>query len=334
MRAPRFWDRAPGQPGLMARFLAPLGWLYGAATARRVARNGARLGVPVICVGNLNAGGTGKTPTVIALARFLQGKGVKPHVVSRGYGGSIEGPARVEEGRHSAAETGDEPLLLAAFLPAWVSKDRLAGCRAAEAAGAEVILLDDGFQNPGVFKDLSVVVVDAERGFGNGRCMPAGPLREPVDAGLKRAGAVLSIGTEEAQKSFEKQWGSAITVSHAKGHLAPLETGMEWRGQRVLAFAGIGHPEKFFATLKALGADLVATRALSDHQELTPAIFNRLETQAKSLGAQLVTTEKDAVRLPPEHRLKVISLPVRLEIDDWGGLDGLIERLIATVPRG
>ncbi|MDQ2089546.1 tetraacyldisaccharide 4'-kinase [Marimonas arenosa] len=334
MRPPRFWFNPPEKPGLWARLLAPLGWLYVAVTARRVARAGTRLGIPVICVGNLNAGGTGKTPTVIALAQYLQGKGLKPHAVSRGYGGALEGPVRVEEQQHKATETGDEPLLLAAFLPVWVSKDRLAGCRAAAAAGADLILLDDGFQNPSVFKDLSIVVVDAWLGFGNGYCVPAGPLREPVAAGMKRAGTVLSIGQGPAQKTFEKQWGNEVTVAQAKGHLAPLQTGMDWQGQRVLAFAGIGHPEKFFATLRELGADVVEMRALDDHQELTPALFNRLETQAKSLGAQLVTTEKDAVRLPAEHRMKVLTLPVRLEIDDWGGLDRLIDALTATAPAG
>ena len=331
MRPPGFWWNPPERPGFAARVLAPLGRAYAAATARRVAREGARIGVPVICVGNLNAGGTGKTPTVIALALYLTGKGVKAHAVSRGYGGSLAGPVRVDERAHKAAETGDEPLLLAAFLPTWVSKDRLAGCRAAVEAGAEVILMDDGFQNPQVFKDLSIVVVDASKGFGNARCIPAGPLREPVAAGLKRADSVLSIGSGGAQKSFEKQWGNEIDVAHAKGHLAPLQTGMDWQAQRVLAFAGIGHPEKFFATLRALGAELVECRALDDHQELTPTLFNRLESQAKSLAAQLVTTEKDAVRLPEEHRLKVVSLPVRLEIDDWGGLDRLIDGLTAPL---
>lgn len=328
MRPPGFWLNPPERPGVFARLLSPLGKLYAGVTARRVRQDGARVGCPVICVGNINAGGTGKTPTVIALAQYLQSKGLNPIAVSRGYGGSVEGPVEVDPRVHTAQKVGDEPLLLAAFLPAWIAKDRLAGCQAAVEAGADVILLDDGFQNPLVFKDLSIVVVDAHRGFGNGLCIPAGPLREPVQEGLKRASAVLSIGSKESQEIFENQWGSVITVPHAKGALEPLQTGMDWQGQRVMAFAGIGHPEKFFATLRDLGADLVEMRALDDHQELTSALFNRLESQAKTLNAQLVTTEKDAVRLRPEDRYKVLALPVRLEIKEWDGLDTLIQDLI------
>lgn len=323
MKPPLFWYKPRS---LRAALLAPLGALYAKATAMRVAKApDHKAKIPVICIGNINAGGTGKTPTAMALAVRLTDQGHHVHIVSRGYGGSQNGPVQVDSQSHTAADVGDEPLLLAAFAPTWVSKDRAQGVQQAEAAGATMILLDDGFQNPSVHKDLSIVVVDAVKGFGNGRTLPAGPLREPAATGLARADALLVIGPDHARRAFQPT--VPATCIRLDGQLDPLPTGMPMQGLPVLAFAGIGHPEKFFATLKSMGADVVRGEALDDHQPLTDSLMLRLEGEAKARGLQLVTTEKDAIRLPDSFRPKVITIPVRLSVQDWSDLDKKIAAL-------
>lgn len=328
MRAPRFWSNPPESPGLAARVLAPAGWLYGLATRWRLSRTVPQgVGVPVVCIGNLVAGGAGKTPTAIRIIDALAARGLAVHALTRGHGGTIRGPHPVDPRRDTAQAVGDEPLLLAAFAPTWVSRDRVAGARAAVAAGAQVLVMDDGFQNPALAKTLSVLVVDAGQGFGNGRCIPAGPLRETVAEGLSRADAVVLIGPADEAETTQARWPMLGGLPVLRGTLAPLATGLPLAGADVVAFAGIGRPEKFFATLRACGARLVAAHAFPDHATFAPKALRRLLAEARASDAMLVTTEKDAVRLPPAFRREVMALPVRLRLDDPAALEALLDRL-------
>ncbi len=333
MQPPEFWQNSPTRPGGLAALLWPLSMIWKWQTRRRLARGAwRRVGVPVICVGNATLGGSGKTPTVMALVALLKDKGYSPHVVTRGFGGSLPGPTLVQERFHTARQVGDEPLLLAAFCNTWVSRDRHAGAQAAAHAGADVILLDDGFQNPGLAKDVSILVVDAQTGFGNGRVVPSGPLRESVADAVARADIVLLVGNSDRVSEFSNDEIRLSGRQVMHGEIKPLDTGMVWRGQKVLAFAGIARPAKFFATLQSLGADVVQTEALSDHQVLTPQLMHRLQNQAFALDAQLVTTEKDAVRLPIDLRTEVLTLPVRMVFGDTGALVDLLIKKAGIMP--
>lgn len=326
MRPPKFWNHGSKWHPL-ALALSPLSAIWAGLTARRLRRGAWQaMPEPVICVGNINAGGTGKTPTVIALAGFLAARGVQAHVVSRGYGGTEAGPLQVSEQAHSAAQVGDEPLLMAAFCPVWVARDRAAGAKAAIDAGAQVILLDDGFQNPSLQKDLSIIVVDAEIGFGNGHVMPAGPLRERLKSGLRRGDVIFSIGGAKAQADFGQNWPQIAGLPRLEAALKPLKTGMDWQGQRVIAFAGIGRPGKFFKTLEREGAEIVTMHAFADHAPYTEEVLQRLLKESRQKNAQLVTTEKDVARLPARLRREVISLPVRLEIANEALLEALMKK--------
>ncbi len=320
MRAPAFWWRAPEGAGWPARLLAPAVALWRMEARRRKrAAEPYRAPVPVICVGNLTVGGAGKTPLVAALLQRLDGSGAAVHVVSRGHGGRLAGPHRVDPGRDSHGEVGDEALMLAALAPVWVARDRGAGVRAAVGAGAAAVVMDDGFQNPSVAKDCSIVVVDAGQAFGNGRLIPAGPLREPVPEGLARAHAVVLVGENAERERALTRWPALAGAVAAR--LVPVETGLPLAGEPVMAFAGIGRPEKFFATLRRLGADIVQAIPFPDHAAYPAAVLRRLLREARARGAMLVTTEKDAVRLPAAFRREVAVVQVRLEPEDWSALD-------------
>lgn len=323
MRAPEFWHG--GRAGL---WLAPLGWLYGAgACLDRWTTRPRRAAVPVISVGNLTVGGTGKTPTTIALAERLAARGLAVHILSRGYGGRLRGPVRVDPDRHEAWQTGDEPLLLARAAPTWVARDRAAAARAAVAAGAQVLLLDDGHQHYRLARELSLLVADAGVWLGNGRVMPAGPLREPLHAALHRAQALVAIADPGGRAVAEPEPLRALPHLHARLAVPP-QAAARLRGRKVLAFAGIGRPSKFFASLRATGAETVAEIAFPDHAPYSADRTARLLEHAAAEGALPVTTEKDRVRLPAEARPLVEALPIRLEFDEPEALDRLLDPVL------
>jgi tetraacyldisaccharide 4'-kinase len=330
MRAPRFYFRPPG---LASFLLLPFAMLYGAVAGWRMRRPGARAGVPVICIGNPTLGGAGKTPTAIAVARLLAAMGEKPAFVSRGYGGSDAGPVQVDPGAHDAARVGDEPLLLARHFPTFVARDRLAGGRLAAASGASVLVLDDGFQNPLLAKDCSLLVIDGAVGVGNGDVFPAGPLRAPLSAQLALAQGVVRVGAGEASRAVESQ---AVTTGLPvfSARLTPDSTAATaLKGAKVLAFAGIGRPEKFFETLRATGANIVETRSFDDHHRFSANDAQRLLAAAKARSLLLVTTEKDMARMQGDPALaelaaQATSLPVQLSFEDLEGVRRLLERTL------
>jgi tetraacyldisaccharide 4'-kinase len=314
MRAPAFWwrDASPA-----AALLAPLAALYGAVAARRMATPGRAAGVPVACIGGLTLGGAGKTPTALAVGQLLAA--AWPFFLTRGHGGALAGPVRVEAARHTAADVGDEALLLARVAPTVVAHDRAAGAAAARAAGAGVIVMDDGFHSPSVAKDLALVVIAADHGIGNGRVFPAGPLRAPLDVQLARAHALVVIGEGSAAAPVI---GAAPGLPVFRGRLAPdAATVAALAGQRVLAFAGIGHPEKFFATLAAAGIAIAERRAFADHHRYAGAEAADLVAAAERRDLVLLTTEQDLARLAGDAEGAVLArraraLPVRLVLEE------------------
>ncbi|HLJ71353.1 MAG TPA: tetraacyldisaccharide 4'-kinase [Roseiarcus sp.] len=330
MKAPRFWAAAPRSAA--ARALQPLGAAYGALAAWRMARPGRRVAAPVVCIGNFTVGGAGKTPAAIALAKLLAARGENVAFLSRGYGGAARGaPVEVDPKRHSADEVGDEPLLLARVAPCFVARDRVAAAEAAIAAGAGVLVLDDGLQNPALAKDFSLAMIDGASGFGNGLCLPAGPLRAPASAQWPHVAIAIVV---DAPDRAAIGWRDAGGGPATGARLAPDPTvAAQIKGRDLLAFAGIGRPEKFFATLTALGARLGATRGFPDHHRYGESELDALFDEAARQGLLIVTTEKDFVRLPATYAEKSIALPVTLRFDDEPLIAGLLDEALARRSR-
>ncbi len=323
LRAPDFWT---GRGALAPLLLSPAAAIYAAATARRMARTGLRVPVPVLCCGGATAGGAGKTTLALDLGRRIAARGVAVHFLLRGYGGSSRGPVAVDAMNHTSEQVGDEALLLAARSPTWVSADRAAGARAAIAAGAEAILMDDGLQNPTLEKTASLLTIDGNFGFGNGRVIPAGPLREPVRAAAARCRAAILIGEDETGALP----ALPLDLPVLRSELVPGEEMAALVGKPVLAFCGIANPRKFFATLKRGGAVLAGQESFADHYPFDEGDIRGLLAKARELKAVPVTTRKDWVRIPTALRPQIQVVGVDLAWADGGrGIEALLDEVLA-----
>jgi tetraacyldisaccharide 4'-kinase len=326
VKAPEFWAKEP--TSLVARLLQPIGAVYGAMTARRMAQPGQRAMVPVVCIGNFIAGGAGKTPAAIAVAKLLIGMGEKVAFLSRGYGGAgAANPIAVDLARHSAADVSDEPLLLACVAPCFVARDRVRGAAEAAASGASVLVLDDGLQNPSLAKDFALAMIDGGYAFGNGLCLPAGPLRAPPGAQWPFVSRAIVV---DAPDRAGKAWRVVEGKPAMGARLVPDDAVREkLKGRSVLAFAGIGRPEKFFVTLTELGARVVVARGFADHHPYARSELDGMFAEAERNGLAIVTTEKDLVRLPVYYRERTIALPVTLRFDDEQAVVRLLAEALA-----
>ncbi|MBR7621231.1 tetraacyldisaccharide 4'-kinase [Phenylobacterium sp. 20VBR1] len=326
---PRWWYVREDAPAPIARaLLTPVSWIWAAVTALRIARAvPVETGVPVICVGNLTAGGTGKTPVVRELLKRLRARYVDAQGLSKGYGGSLEGPILVDPAKHTAAQVGDEPLMLAADAPIWISRDRAKGAVAAAWAGAQALVMDDGHQNPSINKTLSLVVVDGETRnnewpLGDGAVFPAGPLREPLAVGLARADAVILMLPSDLEAPDPELLAMFPGKPVLIARLAP--TAPPPSGPQV-GFAGVGKPWKVERSLQAAGCDLKDFAPFPDHMAYDARTLQSLADRAATFGAGLVTTEKDWARLPPEWRAKITAWPVAAVFEDDDALEALLD---------
>ncbi|MDV7338026.1 tetraacyldisaccharide 4'-kinase [Terasakiella sp. A23] len=323
MKAPAFWNH--GQKSLLSSLLAPIAGIYGSRTAKRALQPARfKADIPVICIGNLTMGGAGKTPSAITICETLKQAGKNPVFLSRGYGGKLEGPVMVDA--QSATDVGDEPLLLRQYAPVCVSRNRVAGAKACMESGADVIIMDDGYQNPHLHKDISFLVIDGGFGHGNEKVFPAGPLRETLENGLQRCDAILFIGEDVTQTKDR--------LKDAAPHLPILDATItpkarpDLSGKSCIAFAGIGRPEKFFATLRNMGITLAAQHSFGDHHPYSTQDITRLRKEAEQLNASLITTEKDLVRLPQELRRHIDVIKIKLDFGKADMLHGVLRDIL------
>lgn len=332
MKPPHFWYHPPATllDRVISRLMVPLAAVYEASVARRLQKaTPFQVDAAVICVGNLTMGGTGKTPVTIALLKMLEDMGVNGQGLSRGYGGSEKGPISVDVSKHTAREVGDEPLLIARSSPVWVGADRIEGARAAIRSSAEAIVMDDGHQNPHLEKDLSIVVIDAEAGWGNGRVFPAGPLRENIEAGLARTDAIiLMLPDKNFDPDLQAMGLDQLEMPILKAWLEPVEAPP---AGNLVAFAGIGRPEKFFHALTEAGASLAGTKSFSDHHAYSAADLHALQSMADACDAGLITTEKDFVRIPVAQCERISAWPVRARFSEPARVRALLETALDLV---
>lgn len=321
MKTPKFWSSI----NPISAMLMPLSWIYYLGyRAKQKTTCSVTVPVPIICIGNLTAGGAGKTPVALYIGKLIKNKGKKAFFISRGYSGNIISPVLVDISKHTAQQVGDEPLLLAKILPTIVGKNRVAVAKFAISLGAEIIIMDDGFQNHTIKKDLSFIVVDRHLSFGNGLMLPAGPLREPVKHGLKRANAVIIINPATFLPTSLPNIPIIIARSQAKPSMLAMN------GKKILAFCGIAYPNKFYTMLADCGADIFEKKSFPDHYHYTNTDLEKLYKIATEHSLQLVTTSKDATRLPEEFRNKVMVAEMELLFENSQVLEDLIEGVISA----
>lgn len=323
MKTPAFWQHK----NWLSTMLLPVSRVYEFLSMLNLLRTApVTLPIPVICIGGVTAGGAGKTPVALYFGKLMKEKGVKTFYLTRGYGGSIKGPIRVHPTKHTAAQVGDEPLLLAQLLPTIKCADRLAGAKLALKQGAEAIIMDDGFQNPSLYKNLSVLVVDGRAAFGNGRILPAGPLRERINYAMGRAHMVVLVNrtTRIPPLPKDKPIFNATTF--------PKDAAM-FKGKKVYAFCGLAYPEKFFEMLGSMGLKLMGTKAFADHHPYTSAELNKLILDSSNEKAVLITTAKDLMRVPMELRDCMMAVELGLEIDNEIGLDNILDFILGREPK-